>query len=340
MPDYNSLAKQALKGDYEAFEQLVEHHKDKVYSTCLLLVGSVPEGLEAAEQVFVAAYRSLHETEGKAVSDWIYRQAETHASGLRNELQRRGFPQRHNQTEALKISDELKAPPGFTAAVRERLRLEADLARKAASRRRSRTLAAGVAAASAALFLGWAVYWQIPPAQEQGRDMKSQLSSTLASPVTTAPATTSTLPAPTTTVPPTSATAPILRASLPARKEQKLESLPEIVISSPRSDTSSLEKIFNSVNPPLRSLPVRDGSSWAVDLTDDQFWSMHKLLKDAYSKIRVPESAIPNDRARTKLRLRLIPTASAPKKAGTGTDQVKTGIEIRSRLPIEDLLKE
>lgn len=340
MPVHNSLAKQALKGDYEAFEQLVEHHKDKVYSTCLLLLGSAPEGLEAAEQVFVAAYRSLHETEGKAVSDWIYRQAETHASGLRSELQRRGFPQRHNQTEALKISDELKAPPGFTAAVRERLRLEADLVRKAASRRRSRTLAAGVAAASASMLAGWALYHYIPRVPGQGQENTSQLSATQAPPVTEAAVATSTLPAPSTTVPPATPAPPIPRASLSSKKEPKPGPLPQIVISHPRHDDSSPDKIFRSIYPPLKSSPARDGNTWVVELTDDQFWNMHSLLKVSYAKMRIPESAIPQGRSRTRIALKLISAAPAHGKAALAGEEAQTDIDTRSRLPAEDLLKE
>ena len=61
-------------GDREAFGGLVDAHKDMVYTLCLRMLTSEADAEEAAQDVFVKAYRSIGSFQGKAkFSTWLYR---------------------------------------------------------------------------------------------------------------------------------------------------------------------------------------------------------------------------------------------------------------------------
>ncbi|MEC7754625.1 MAG: RNA polymerase sigma factor [Bacteroidota bacterium] len=62
----------------EAFRQLVEDYKDKVYNTCLSLLKNEEEAEESAQDVFMEVYRSVESFRAEAkLSTWIYRIATT-----------------------------------------------------------------------------------------------------------------------------------------------------------------------------------------------------------------------------------------------------------------------
>jgi RNA polymerase sigma factor (sigma-70 family) len=61
-------------GDKEAFTGLLEAYKDMVYTICLRMLHSEADAEEAAQDVFVKAYRSLGGFQAKAkFSTWLYR---------------------------------------------------------------------------------------------------------------------------------------------------------------------------------------------------------------------------------------------------------------------------
>jgi RNA polymerase sigma-70 factor (ECF subfamily) len=61
-------------GDKEAFAELVNAYKDMVYTVCLRMLGSEADAEEAAQDVFVKAYRSIGSFQAKAkFSTWLYR---------------------------------------------------------------------------------------------------------------------------------------------------------------------------------------------------------------------------------------------------------------------------
>lgn len=61
-------------GDKEAFRGLVDSYKDMVYTVCLRMLNSQADAEEAAQDVFVKAYRSLGSYQAKAkFSTWLYR---------------------------------------------------------------------------------------------------------------------------------------------------------------------------------------------------------------------------------------------------------------------------
>jgi RNA polymerase sigma factor (sigma-70 family) len=66
-------------GDKEAFGGLVDAYKDMVYTLCLRMLTSAADAEEAAQEVFVKAFRFLGSFQGKSrFSTWLYRIAYNH----------------------------------------------------------------------------------------------------------------------------------------------------------------------------------------------------------------------------------------------------------------------
>ena len=66
-------------GDKEAFGGLVDAYKDMVYTVCLRMLTSAADAEEAAQEVFVKAFRFLGSFQGKSrFSTWLYRIAYNH----------------------------------------------------------------------------------------------------------------------------------------------------------------------------------------------------------------------------------------------------------------------
>lgn len=73
MIDDATLVRRFQQGDEEAFDELVERHRRRVYSLAVRLVGSV-DADDLAQEAFLAAYRSLPTFRGDSTfSTWIYR---------------------------------------------------------------------------------------------------------------------------------------------------------------------------------------------------------------------------------------------------------------------------
>jgi RNA polymerase sigma factor (sigma-70 family) len=63
-----------IAGDKEAFSGLVDAHKDMVYTVCLRMLSSEADAEEAAQDVFVKAFRSIGSFQERAkFSTWLYR---------------------------------------------------------------------------------------------------------------------------------------------------------------------------------------------------------------------------------------------------------------------------
>lgn len=74
--DESKLIHAARSGDEAAFEQLVRLHEKKVYNLCLRLCGDPEDAAEAAQDAFLALWRSLGSfREDAALSTWLYRLA-------------------------------------------------------------------------------------------------------------------------------------------------------------------------------------------------------------------------------------------------------------------------
>ncbi|MCK4750612.1 MAG: sigma-70 family RNA polymerase sigma factor [Bacteroidales bacterium] len=61
-------------GDKESFAWLVDTHQDMVYTICLRMITNEADATEAAQDVFVKAYRSIQDFQEKSkFSTWLYR---------------------------------------------------------------------------------------------------------------------------------------------------------------------------------------------------------------------------------------------------------------------------
>jgi len=85
------LVRQARSGLREAYEALVRRHHARVLQLCLCLLSDRSRAEDAAQEVFLKAYRSLEGFEGAcSLSTWLHRVATNHCLDvLRKEARRR-----------------------------------------------------------------------------------------------------------------------------------------------------------------------------------------------------------------------------------------------------------
>ncbi|MBO0994170.1 RNA polymerase sigma factor SigW [Bacillus sp. SD088] len=70
----NQRIKEVLKGDREAFGEIVELFKDKVFQLCYRMLGNRHEAEDIAQEAFVRAYVNIHSFDQKRkFSTWLYR---------------------------------------------------------------------------------------------------------------------------------------------------------------------------------------------------------------------------------------------------------------------------
>ena len=63
-----------LKGDQNAFEEIVEIYKDKVYQVCYRMLGNPHEAEDAAQEAFIRAYVNISSFNIKLkFSTWLFR---------------------------------------------------------------------------------------------------------------------------------------------------------------------------------------------------------------------------------------------------------------------------
>ncbi len=90
-PDYE-LVKRFLKGDEQAFNQLVLSYQNRVYGLCYRFLGNLDEAEEVAQEVFLTVYRSLRDFRGESrFSTWLYRVTVNHCKNRVKYLGRRGY---------------------------------------------------------------------------------------------------------------------------------------------------------------------------------------------------------------------------------------------------------
>ncbi|RFU61021.1 RNA polymerase sigma factor SigW [Peribacillus glennii] len=66
--------KQVLKGDQNAFAEIVELYKDKVFQICYRMLGNRHEAEDLAQEAFVRAYVNIHSFNiTMKFSTWLYR---------------------------------------------------------------------------------------------------------------------------------------------------------------------------------------------------------------------------------------------------------------------------
>lgn len=74
-------------GETDAFEILVQRHQKPVFNLLYRWLGDMEEASDAAQEVFLSAYRAIHEFRGEALfSTWLYRIAVNQAMSRRKRL--------------------------------------------------------------------------------------------------------------------------------------------------------------------------------------------------------------------------------------------------------------
>lgn len=74
-------------GKSDAFETLIERHQKRIFNLLYRWLGDIEEASDAAQEVFLAAYRAIQEFRGDALfSTWLYRIAIHHAINRRKRL--------------------------------------------------------------------------------------------------------------------------------------------------------------------------------------------------------------------------------------------------------------
>lgn len=84
--DETELAALSRRGGLDAFNVLVERHERGLYNLCLRMLGSPQAAEDAAQDAFIAAYRSLGAFRGGSFRAWLYRIG---ANACYDELRRR-----------------------------------------------------------------------------------------------------------------------------------------------------------------------------------------------------------------------------------------------------------
>lgn len=88
--------KRVQRGDIDSFEVLVRRYEKAIFNLAYRLLGNYDEAAEVAQDVFLSAFKSIHQFRGEAnFSTWLYRIGLNHASTRRKSLtntQRRQLP--------------------------------------------------------------------------------------------------------------------------------------------------------------------------------------------------------------------------------------------------------
>ncbi|RDI37516.1 RNA polymerase sigma factor SigW [Falsibacillus pallidus] len=70
----NKRIKQVIKGDQNAFSEIVELYKDKVYQVCYRILGNRHEAEDIAQEAFIRAYINIESfNQSRKFSTWLYR---------------------------------------------------------------------------------------------------------------------------------------------------------------------------------------------------------------------------------------------------------------------------
>lgn len=66
--------KQVKKGDQNAFAEIVDLYKDKIYQLCYRMLGNAHEAEDIAQEAFIRAFVNIHTYDmSKKFSTWLYR---------------------------------------------------------------------------------------------------------------------------------------------------------------------------------------------------------------------------------------------------------------------------
>ena len=100
-----------MRGDADAFDELVRRYKDRVYHVIYRFVGNHEDAMDLAQEVFVRAYQGLSAFRGQAqVYTWLFSIA---ANVARNRLRDRG---RKGRDQGISLDGLAEDAPGIATA--------------------------------------------------------------------------------------------------------------------------------------------------------------------------------------------------------------------------------
>jgi len=106
-PDWEWV-QQVQRGETDAFEILIQRHQKPIFNLLYRWLGDREEASDAAQEVFLAAYRAIREFRGDALfSTWLYRIAVNQAMNRRKRL---ALDQARRAEQRRVDSDELPDP--------------------------------------------------------------------------------------------------------------------------------------------------------------------------------------------------------------------------------------
>lgn len=98
------------QGDTDSFEVLVRRHQKAIFNLVYRLLGNYDEAAEVAQEVFLSAFKSIHQFRGEAnFSTWLYRIGLNHASTRRKSLN--SSQQRHIPLDGTEVIAEGTVDP-------------------------------------------------------------------------------------------------------------------------------------------------------------------------------------------------------------------------------------
>lgn len=101
MPSDEELIRRTRRGDRTAFQGLVEKYQRRIYAVAYGLLGNREDALDAAQEAFIKAYKSLDKFQGKSgFYTWLYRIATNAAIDLGRKESRRGEVEFREEIEA------------------------------------------------------------------------------------------------------------------------------------------------------------------------------------------------------------------------------------------------
>ncbi|MCA0458633.1 MAG: sigma-70 family RNA polymerase sigma factor [Chloroflexi bacterium] len=121
-----ALIKAAVRGNMTAFNDLVLHYQDRVYSIAYRILGESESAADAAQDAFIAAYRRLDTYRGGSFRAWLFRIATNACYDELRRLKRRPV----TAIEDLPGADADDGPPlAADSATPEQAAQQAELAR-------------------------------------------------------------------------------------------------------------------------------------------------------------------------------------------------------------------
>lgn len=100
------LVRAYLSGDEDAFAQLYDRFKDRVFNTAFRITGSYQEALDTSQEIFIKVYRELKRFKFQSkFSTWLYRVAVNISINKINEIKRKARPAGREEAPDRTVND-------------------------------------------------------------------------------------------------------------------------------------------------------------------------------------------------------------------------------------------